>query len=76
MTCHNRREAEDALEALRLSMAGMGLQLKQAKTRIVLAVSDQAESKPIAGRSVEETAGRRGVSYSHARDCADGARDA
>jgi group II intron reverse transcriptase/maturase len=33
--CHNRREAEDALEALRLILAEMGLQLKQAKTRIV-----------------------------------------
>jgi len=33
--CHNRREAEDALEALRSILAEMGLQLKPAKTRIV-----------------------------------------
>ena len=35
MLCHNRREAEAALAALRSILAELGLALKQAKTRIV-----------------------------------------
>jgi group II intron reverse transcriptase/maturase len=62
--CHNRREAEDALEALRLILAEMGLRLKQAKTRIVH-LKEGGEGLDFLGFHHRRVRGERG--YEHLR---------
>jgi RNA-directed DNA polymerase len=62
--CHNRREAENALEALRLILAEMGLQLKQAKTRIVH-LKEGGEGLDFLGFHHRRVRGERG--YEHLR---------
>ena len=62
--CHNRREAEDALEALRLILAEMGLQLKPAKTRIVH-LKEGGEGLDFLGFHHRRVRGERG--YEHLR---------
>ena len=62
--CHNRRETEDALEALRLILAEMGLQLKPAKTRIVH-LKEGGEGLDFLGFHHRRVRGERG--YEHLR---------
>ena len=62
--CHNRREAEDALRALRLILAEMGLELKPAKTRIVH-LKEGGEGLDFLGFHHRRVRGERG--YEHLR---------
>ena len=62
--CHNRREAEAALVALRSILAEMGLSLKQAKTRIVH-LREGGEGLDFLGFHHRRVHGERG--YEHLR---------
>ena len=62
--CHNRREAEAALAALRSILAEMGLSLKQAKTRIVH-LREGGEGLDFLGFHHRRVHGERG--YEHLR---------
>ena len=62
--CHNRREAEAALAALRSILAEMGLSLKQAKTRIVH-LREGGEGLDFLGFHHRRVRGERG--YEHLR---------
>jgi group II intron reverse transcriptase/maturase len=62
--CHNRREAEAALAALRSILADMGLSLKQAKTRIVH-LREGGEGLDFLGFHHHRVRGERG--YEHLR---------
>ena len=62
--CHSKREAEAALVALRSILAEMGLQLKQAKTRIVH-LAEGGEGLVFLGFEHRRVRGERG--YRHLR---------
>jgi group II intron reverse transcriptase/maturase len=62
--CHNRREAEAALAALRTILAELGLQLKEAKTRIVH-LKEGGEGLDFLGFHHRRVRGERG--YEHLR---------
>jgi group II intron reverse transcriptase/maturase len=62
--CHNRREADAALAALRSILAEMGLSLKQAKTRIVH-LKEGGEGLDFLGFHHRRVRGERG--YEHLR---------
>ena len=62
--CHSKREAEDALAALTAILAEMGLELKQAKTRIVH-LRDGCEGRDFLGFHHRRVRGERG--YRHLR---------
>jgi RNA-directed DNA polymerase len=62
--CHSRREAEAALAALRSVLAELGLELKQAKTRIVH-LREGGEGLDFLGFHHRRVRGERG--YRHLR---------
>jgi group II intron reverse transcriptase/maturase len=62
--CHSKREAEDALRALTAILAEMGLELKQAKTRIVH-LREGGEGLDFLGFHHRRVRGERG--YKHLR---------
>ena len=62
--CHSKREAEAALSALRSILAEMGLELKEAKTRIVH-LTDGGEGLDFLGFHHRRVRGERG--YKHLR---------
>ena len=62
--CHTKREAEAALEALRSILAELGLQLKEAKTRIVH-LREEGEGLDFLGFHHRRVRGERG--YRHLR---------
>ena len=62
--CHSKREAEAALVSLRSILAGMGLQLKAAKTRIVH-LGEGGEGLDFLGFHHRRVRGERG--YRHLR---------
>ena len=60
MLCHSPREAEDTLEALRLILAEMGLQLKQAK---IVHLKEGGEGLDFLGFHHRRVRGERGYEY-------------